>query len=99
MVFDRSTKRGAPANDRMNQILIEHLDPTAWRAKPPGKARTIAAIFTRMHNVRCKWVRLTAPHLRVLRQLNRVAASPQRLKAGTESKPLIAAVNRCATQD
>jgi len=32
--------------DRMNQILIEHLDPTAWKAKPPGKARTIAAIFT-----------------------------------------------------
>ena len=25
----------------MNQILIEHLDPTAWRANPPGKARTI----------------------------------------------------------
>jgi hypothetical protein len=21
------------ANDRMNQILIEHLDPPAWRAK------------------------------------------------------------------
>ena len=42
------------ANDRMNQILIEHLDPTAWRAKPPGKARTIAAIFTHMHNVRSK---------------------------------------------
>ena len=36
------------ANDRMNQVLIEHLDPTAWRAKPPGKARTIAAIFTHM---------------------------------------------------
>ena len=29
------------ANDRMNQILIEPLDPTAWRAKPPGKARPI----------------------------------------------------------
>ena len=25
------------ANDRMNQILIEHLDPTAWKAKLPGK--------------------------------------------------------------
>jgi hypothetical protein len=36
------------ANDRMNQILIEHLDPAAWRAKPPGKSRTIAAIFTHM---------------------------------------------------
>jgi len=44
------------ANDRMSQILIEHLDPTAWSAKPPGKARTIAAIFTHMHNVRSKWV-------------------------------------------
>ena len=68
------------ANDRMNQILIEHLDPTAWRAKPPGKARTIAAIFTHMHNVRCKWVRLTAPHLKVPRQLNRAlhaAAGPR----------------------
>ena len=52
------------ANDRMNQILIERLPPTAWRAKPPGKARTIAAIFTHMHNVRSKWVRLTAPHLK-----------------------------------
>ena len=34
------------ANERMNQILIDHLHPTAWKAKPPGKVRTIAAIFT-----------------------------------------------------
>ena len=58
-------------NERMNQMLIEHLDPAAWRAQPPGKVRTIAAIFTHMHNVRTKWVRLTAPHLKVPRQLNR----------------------------
>ena len=33
-------------NDRMNQIVIEHLDLRAWRAKPPGdRGRTIAAIF------------------------------------------------------
>src|SRR5260370_9414885 len=56
-------------NDRMNQILIERLDPTAWKAKPPGKTRTIPAIFTHMHNVRTKWVRLTAPHLKVPRKL------------------------------
>jgi hypothetical protein len=31
------------ANDRTNQILIEHLDPTAWRAHPPGKVRNIAS--------------------------------------------------------
>ena len=70
------------ANDRMNQILIEHLDPAAWRAKPPGKVRTIAAIFTHMHNVRCKWVRLTAPHLKVLRQLNRGRCTPRQARAG-----------------
>ena len=23
-------------NDRMNQIIIDRLDPRAWRAKPPG---------------------------------------------------------------
>ncbi len=75
------------ANDRMNQILIERLDPGAWRAKPPGttrniKPRTIAAIFTHMHNVRCKWVRLTAPHLKVPPQLNRAHCTPQQARAG-----------------
>ena len=56
----RAAVRIFAANDRMNQVLIEHLDPAAWRAKPPGKARSIAAIFTHMHNVRCKWVRLSS---------------------------------------
>ena len=70
------------ANDRMNQVLIEHLDPTVWKANPPGKVRTIAAIFTHMHNVRCKWVRLTAPHLKVPRQLNRTHCTPQQARAG-----------------
>jgi uncharacterized damage-inducible protein DinB len=69
------------ANDRINQVLIENLDPAAWRAKPPGKARTIAAIFTHMHNVRTKWVRLTAPHLKVLTQLNRAHCTPQQARA------------------
>jgi len=90
------------ANDRINQILIEHLDPTAWRAKlptakPPGKnpgknnVRTIAAIFTHMHNVRCKWVRLTAPHLKVPPQLNRAHCTPQQARAG-----LAESAARCA---
>ena len=78
-------------NDRMNQILIEHLDPAAWRAKPPGKARTIAAIFTHMHNVRSKWVRLTAPHLKVPQQLNRANCTPRQARAG-----LAESATRCA---
>ena len=35
-------------NERMNQLLLEHLDPRAWRAQLPGsKGRTIVAIFGR----------------------------------------------------
>jgi len=98
------------ANDRMNQILIEHLDPAAWGAKPPtakppakppgknpgknlgrNKVRPIAAIFTHMHNVRCKWVRLTAPHLKVPTQLKRAHCTPQQARAG-----LAESAARCA---
>jgi uncharacterized damage-inducible protein DinB len=98
-------------NERMNQMLIEHLDLAAWdaklttaklttakltTAKPLGKARnitprTIAAIFTHMHNMRCKWVRLTAPHLKVPRQLNRAHCTPRQACAA-----LAESAARCA---
>lgn len=68
------------ANERINQMLIEHLDPAAWTAKPPGKTRTIAAIFTHIHNVRCKWVRLTAPHLKVPERLDRAHCTPKQAR-------------------
>jgi uncharacterized damage-inducible protein DinB len=70
------------ANERMNQMLIEHLDSAVWRARAPGGVRTIAAIFTHMHNVRTKWVRLTAPHLKVPAQLNRMHCTPEQARAG-----------------
>jgi len=84
----RAAVRIFAANERMNQVLIEHLDPAAWRAKPSGKnagqksVRTIAAIFTHMHNVRTKWVRLTAPHLKIPAQLNRANCTPRQARAG-----------------
>jgi uncharacterized damage-inducible protein DinB len=84
--LDRAAVQIFAANDRMNQVLIEHLDPAAWRAKPPakppGNVRNLAAIFTHMHNVRTKWVRLTAPHLKVPRQLNRAHCTPEQARAG-----------------
>jgi uncharacterized damage-inducible protein DinB len=82
--FGRTAVQIFIVNDRMNQILIEHLDPAAWTAKlttkPPGSTRTIAAIFTHMHNVRTKWIRLTAPHLKVPPQLNRARCTPQQAR-------------------
>jgi uncharacterized damage-inducible protein DinB len=68
-------------NDRTNQMLIERLDPAAWSAKPLGKVRNIAAIFTHMHNVRTKWIRLTAPHLKVPKQLSRAHCTPRQARA------------------
>lgn len=59
-------------NERMNQLVLEHLDHRAWQAKPPGgKGRTIAAIFAHVHNIRAKWLRLSAPHLEPPARLDR----------------------------
>jgi len=55
-------------NDAMNQLLLAHLDPRAWRAQLPGTkpkaGRTIAAIFVHLHNSRLVWLRTSAPHLK-----------------------------------
>ncbi|MGA8269992.1 MAG: DinB family protein [Candidatus Sulfotelmatobacter sp.] len=70
-------------NDRINQLLLEHLDPRAWRAQLPGsngrgsKGRTIAAIFTHIHNIRLKWLRLSAPHLKPPPRLDRTRCTQQ----------------------
>jgi uncharacterized damage-inducible protein DinB len=87
----RAAVRIFAANDRINQLLIERLDPAAWTAKPPGNVRTIGAIFTHMHNVRSKWVRLTAPHLKIPPQLNRAHCTPKQARAG-----LAESAARCA---
>jgi uncharacterized damage-inducible protein DinB len=67
-------------SERMNQLLLEHIDAALWRAKPPGNVRDIAAVFSHMQNVRVKWIRLTAPHLKAPGQLNRAQCTP--LQAG-----------------
>ncbi len=54
-------------NDAMNQLLLRHLDPRAWRAEPlgrKGKGRTIASIFAHLHNSRLVWLKNSAAHLK-----------------------------------
>lgn len=62
------------ANGAMNQLLLAHLDPRAWRAEPPGSSghagRTIAAIFAHLHNCRVKWLNGSAPHLKLPARLD-----------------------------
>jgi uncharacterized damage-inducible protein DinB len=41
-------------NERINQVLIDAIEPKSWRAMPPcSKRRNIATTFAHMHNVRC----------------------------------------------
>lgn len=83
-------------NERMNQVVLEHLDATAWRTSLPGsKGRTIAAIFSHMHNVRRKWLRLSAPHLTVPAALDRsrctqTQAGAALAESGTRCSEMIA---------
>jgi uncharacterized damage-inducible protein DinB len=59
-------------NDAMNQHLLSHIDPKAWRTELPRTTnharsdghRTIAAIFAHLHNSRLVWLRINAPHLK-----------------------------------
>jgi uncharacterized damage-inducible protein DinB len=69
-------------NERMNQIVLQHLDPAVWRAKLPGsKGRTIAAIVAHIHNVRRKWLRLSAWHLKLPAPLDRTNCTQRQAKA------------------
>ena len=41
-------------NERINQVLLDAIDPNIWRAMPAcSKRRNIATTFAHMHNVRC----------------------------------------------
>ena len=69
-------------NERMNQLVLEHLDARAWRARAPGRgARTIAGIFSHMHNIRRKWLRLSTPHIKVPAQLDRARCTQKQARA------------------
>ncbi|HUB77975.1 MAG TPA: DinB family protein [Bryobacteraceae bacterium] len=69
-------------NERMNQLLLEHLDPRAWRRQLPGiRTRTIAAMFSHVHNIRRKWLRLSAPHLTLPAQLERSRLTQEQARA------------------
>jgi uncharacterized damage-inducible protein DinB len=69
-------------NDGMNQLVLECLDPRAWRIKPPGNGvRPIVAVFTHMHNMRRKWIRLSAPHIKLPTELDRTKCTQKQAQA------------------
>ena len=80
--FPQEILQAYALNDRMNQLVLEHLDSQAWRAKIPGnKGRTIADIFAHVHHIRCKWLRLSAPHLKLPARLDRSRCTKEQARA------------------
>jgi len=74
--------RSFAINEQINQVLLERLDPAVWQAKGSGtRSRTIAAIFAHLHNIRRKWIRLSAPHLKLPALLDRGCTQRQASKA------------------
>jgi uncharacterized damage-inducible protein DinB len=71
-------------NERINQFLLNGLDPAAWRAEPPdGKGRTVAAIVAHMHNVRVMWLK-SAKAADIPDQLDRHTVELEAARAGLD---------------
>ena len=79
----------------MTQLVLEHLDPAIWNAtlpaKPPTRTRTIVAVVTHLHNVRAKWIRLSAPHLGVPAQLHRAHCTQEQARVALAESATVCA--------
>lgn len=65
--------RAYSASARINQYLVERLDPAVWRATPPGGRgmRTVAALVAHMHNCGLRYLERTDPSASVPAELDR----------------------------
>jgi uncharacterized damage-inducible protein DinB len=69
-------------NERINQLLIDLLEPGVWRAAPPcSKRRNIATTFAHIHNVRCMRLKMSARDEEPLAKLDRAEVTPFEAKA------------------
>ena len=70
--YARELVRSFAISEQINQLLLDRLNPAAWCLKAPrSRTRSIAAVFAHMHNVRRKWIRLSAPHIPLPASLQR----------------------------
>lgn len=88
-------------NNRINQYLIDHIPPAAWKAKTAnGKGRTIPSILAHMHNVRVMWLKMAAKGSKIPAQLDRAKVTPsQALHALERSRHALSLVMIGALQD
>ena len=72
--------RAYSASARINQYLVEHLDPAVWRAQVTGgrgeKLRTVAALVAHLHNCGLRYLERTDRTARVPGELDRFHVTP-----------------------
>jgi len=68
-------------NERINQVLLDLLDPKIWRAQPScSKRRNIATTFAHMHNVRCMRLAMSMKDDEPPARLDRADVTPAEAK-------------------
>jgi len=90
------------ASARINQYLVQQLDPGVWQAPPPApKTRTIAALVAHMHNCGLRYLERTAPGFPVPGELDRRHATrAQAVGAlGAKRKAVLAIVGAALKED
>ena len=83
------------ANARINQYLVQQLDPAVWQAPPPGpKTRTIAAQVAHLYNCGLRYLERTAPGFPVPGELDRhrVTQAQAARALGAKRKAVLAIV-------
>jgi uncharacterized damage-inducible protein DinB len=90
------------ASARVNQYLVEQLDPAVWHAPSPlPKGRTVAALIAHMHNCGLRYLERTAPGVPVPAELDRHRTTKaQALRAlGAKRKAVVAIVGAALKSD
>ena len=68
-------------NERINQVLLDLVEPRIWRLAPAcSERRNIATTFSHMHNVRCMYAR-SAGYAAPLAKLERATVTPGQARA------------------
>jgi len=88
-------------NARINEYLVEQLDPAVWQAPAPGpKTRTIAAQVAHLHNCGLRYLERTAPDFPVPGELNRGRVTrAQALRALKAKRKAVLAIVGAALKD
>ena len=90
--YGRATVEAWLTNERVNQTLLDLLDPRIWDKFPPSsKRRNLATTFAHLHNVRC--MRLKMSKAKVPARLDRATVTiAEARQALTESARAVAAL-------